>query len=70
MLTLVADVEVYDLAMDRERDICELCSSLWVSRKAISWTRVENDMEGGLLGEQGTSGYRTRKQDFVSSGNV
>jgi hypothetical protein len=43
MLTLVAAVELYDRAKEG-REIDDLVSSFLESRKAISCTRVENDM--------------------------
>lgn len=44
MLTLVADVEAYDRVVDCGRDTCELLSSLRESRRAMSWTKDENDI--------------------------
>ena len=46
MLTLVAAVDVYDLACDgaEGRDIVDLASLLLGSRKAMSCTRLENDI--------------------------
>jgi hypothetical protein len=44
MLTLVAAVDVYDLAAEGATDAFELLSSPRVSRYAISWTSVEKDI--------------------------
>jgi hypothetical protein len=43
MLTLVAAVELYDLAIEG-REMEDLVSSTFESRKAMSCTRLENDM--------------------------
>jgi hypothetical protein len=59
MLTLVAAVDVYDRAadgaIDGAIDAFELLSSPRVSRYAISWTSVENDMmamKGWMVGRK------------------
>jgi hypothetical protein len=44
MLTLVAAVDVYDLAAEGATDAFELLSSPRLSRYAISWTSVEKDI--------------------------
>ena len=44
MLTLVAAVDVYDLAAEGVTDAFELLSSPRLSRYAISWTSVEKDI--------------------------
>lgn len=49
MLTLVAAVLAYDLACDgaEGREIVDLSSVFFGSRKAMSWTRLENDILTG-----------------------
>jgi hypothetical protein len=44
MLTLVAAVDVYDLAAEGATDAFKLLSSPRLSRYAISWTSVEKDI--------------------------
>ena len=63
MLTLVADVEAYDLVVDCGRDNCELRSSLRESRRAISWTRDENDIEEREVGPAALGDERRSMSD-------
>jgi hypothetical protein len=57
MLTLVAAVDVYDLAAEGATDAFELLSSPRVSRYAISWTSVEKDIVAMNLAVGSVSPY-------------
>ena len=57
MLTLVAAVDVYDLAAEGAIDAFELLSSPRVSRYAISWTSVEKDIVATNLAVGSVSFY-------------
>jgi hypothetical protein len=57
MLTLVAAVDVYDLAAEGATDAFELLSSPRVSRYAISWTSVEKDIMAMNLAVGSVSPY-------------